>query len=55
VGGVLNIALQRAAIGDVNGWFDGFLSILCDCIYMVFLTVSITGAGNLLKRAFDLR
>ena len=54
-GGILNSSLQNVAIGDVNGWFDGFLSVLCDCIYMIFLTVSITGAGNLLRRAFDLR
>lgn len=55
LGGMLNAALQSVAIGDVNGWFDGFLSVLCDMIYMIFLTVSITGAGGLLRRAFDLR
>ena len=55
LGGILNSSLQNVAVGDVNGWFDGFLSVLCDCIYMIFLTVSVTGAGNLLRRAFDLR
>ena len=55
LGGMLNAALQSVAIGDVNGWFDGFLSVLCDMIYMIFLTVSVAGAGGLLRRAFDLR
>ena len=55
LGGILNDSLQNFAISDVDGWFDGFLSVLCDCIYMIFLTVSVNGAGNLLKRAFDLR
>ena len=55
LGGMLNTALQGVAIGDVNGWFVGFLSVLCDLIYMIFLTVSVTGAGGLLRRTFDLR
>ena len=55
LGGMLNNALQSVAVGDVNGWFDGFLSVLCDMIYMIFLTVSVSGAGGLLRRAFDLR
>ena len=52
---MLNAQLQLIAVGNINGWFDGFLSVLCDMIYMVFLTVSVTGAGGLLRRAFDLR
>lgn len=55
LGGMMNTALQGIAVGEVNGWFDGFLSVLCDLIYMIFLTVSVTGAGGLLRRAFDLR
>ena len=56
LGGALNGTLQEWAIGtDGDGWFDGFLAVIASAVYMVFLTVSIKGAGSLLRRAFDLR
>lgn len=55
LGGFFNHVLQQWAIGEENGWFDGFISILASAVYMVFLTASIRGSEGLLKRAFDLR
>lgn len=37
------------------GWFDGFSMVVGDIIYMVVLTVSVQGAGNLMRRAFNLK
>ena len=55
LGGYFNAVLQEWAIGAENGWFDGFLSVIASTVYMVFLTVSVKGAGGLLRKAFDLR
>ncbi len=39
----------------VAGWFDGFPQVIGDIVYMVALTATVQGAGNMLKRAFNLK
>lgn len=39
----------------ISGWLDGFPQVIGDIVYMLALTVSVQGAGNLLKRALNLK
>ena len=55
LGGAFNDALQGWAVGNSDGWFDGFLGLLASMTYMIFLTVCVKGAGGFLRKAFDLR
>lgn len=50
-----NAIYDATAETIIISWFDGFVIILLDIVYMVMLCVSVQGAGNLLKRTFNLK
>lgn len=51
----INNLLITAGEATELGWFDGFLTVLFDTVYMILLTILVKNAGDFLKRAFNLK